>query len=66
MGVADLEDNFERETESFMFKAIPAKDANVWVAKSNQPEGNDAGTTAGCVVVKLHPEDRMGEIYSIA
>ena len=36
-----------------------AKDTNVWVAI-------DADSTVGFVAVKLHSEDRMGEIYMVA
>jgi len=36
-----------------------ARDTNVWVAM-------DGGSTAGFVAVKLHTEDKMGEIYMIA
>ncbi len=36
-----------------------ADDTNVWVAI-------DANSTAGFVAVKLHSEDSMGEIYTIA
>jgi ribosomal protein S18 acetylase RimI-like enzyme len=36
-----------------------ARDTNVWVAM-------DGGSTIGFVAVKLHTEDKMGEIYMIA
>ena len=36
-----------------------AEDTNVWVAI-------DAGSAVGFVAVKLHSEDRMGEIYMVA
>jgi len=36
-----------------------AEDTNVWVAI-------DAGSTVGFVAVKLHSDDSMGEIYTVA
>ena len=43
------------------------ENTNVWVAiASDTSEPNDAGTIVGFTAVKLHPDDRMGEIYMIA
>ncbi|WP_404790768.1 GNAT family N-acetyltransferase [Altericista sp. CCNU0014] len=43
------------------------KNASVWVAiAADTSENLDAGTIVGFTAVKLHPDDRMGEIYMIA
>lgn len=41
--------------------------ASVWVAiVADASESQDVGTIVGFTAVKLHPDDRMGEIYMIA
>jgi GNAT superfamily N-acetyltransferase len=44
------------------------EDTNVWLAMSAEGDaiGIDTGLTVGFVVVKLHSESNMGEVYMIA
>ena len=52
-------DNWRVSQQKAVEEVCAAADTNVWVAV-------DAGSTVGFVVVKLHSEDSMGEIYMIA
>ena len=52
-------DNWRVSQQKAVEDVCAAEDTNVWVAI-------DAGSTVGFIAVKLHPDDKMGEIYMIA
>ncbi|WP_250126836.1 GNAT family N-acetyltransferase [Chroococcidiopsis sp. CCMEE 29] len=60
-------DHWRVSQQKAIEEVCAAEDTNVWVAKVfDQSATNDAGLTVGFVAVKLHLEDKMGEIYMVA
>lgn len=52
-------DNWRMSQQKAVEEVCAAKDTHVWVAI-------DSGATVGFVVVKLHSEDSLGEVYMVA
>lgn len=60
-------DDWQVSQQKAIEEVCAAEDTTVWVAKVfDQSATNDAGLTVGFVAVKLHLEDKMGEIYMVA
>ena len=52
-------DNWRMSQQKAVEEVCAAEDTHVWVAI-------DSGATVGFVVVKLHSEDSLGEVYMVA
>lgn len=60
-------DHWRVSQQQAIEEVCAAEDTHVWVAKVfDQAAIEDAGLTVGFIAVKLHLEDKMGEIYMIA